>query len=144
MVYSKIDLNQGYYQIPLDKASIHLTSFVVTSGQFESVRFPFGLTNAPRSFQKTMSEIFIQMKFVKVFLDDLLIFSCSEEAHKQHVEKVLEKLALSGTTINLAKYSFFRKQVEYLRIIINKSGISPSLRGGLQLEKLKNPQTKNN
>ena len=98
-IFSRIDLHQGYYQIPLAEKSIHLTSFVVPNGQFEFLRLPFGLTNAPRSFQKTMTDMFKNMAFVKMFLDNILIFSKNTKEHINHLNIVLETLSRKGAPL---------------------------------------------
>lgn len=73
--FSQIDLNMGYYQIPVKEEEKYKTAFVLLFGQYEFQRMPFGLSNAPREFQRIMTDIFFDLKFVKVFVDDILIFS---------------------------------------------------------------------
>lgn len=88
---------------------------------------PFGLSNAPRTFQKAMQDMFKDLKFVKVYLDDLLIYSLTEEDHCQHVIVVLERLMKSEVSLNFEKSNFFCKNVVYLGHEISEEGIKPNI-----------------
>ncbi len=66
-VYSTLDLNNGYYQIPLSNSAIPKTGFVLPFGHWEFLRLPFGLTNAPKIFQKIINQAFSSFEFVKIF-----------------------------------------------------------------------------
>ena len=125
----------------MDPESVQLTSFVTPFGQFEFLRMRFGLSQAPRTFQKCMHRILGHLPFVKIFLDDILIFSTTIEDHKEHVMKTLEALKRAGATINKEKSTFFKTHVEYLGHTIDSEGITPVLRGLDALEKLKTPKT---
>ena len=141
-IFTQLDLDRGYYQIPLSLNSIPLTSFVVPDGQFEFLRLPFGLTNAPRSFQKTMADMFIRISFVKIFLDDILVFSANQETHKKHLGIVMKILEENGARLNIEKSKFYQSEVEYLGIKINKDGITPTSRGSINLTNLEAPKSK--
>ncbi|KAG0440573.1 Retrovirus-related Pol polyprotein from transposon [Dictyocoela muelleri] len=123
--YLQIDLNMGYYQIHMKEEDIHETTFVTTTSHYEFLRVPFGLSNAPRIFQRAMGYMFEGLDFVKVFLDDILIFSATTEKHEQNVEKVLEILQKNNASINFEKSNFFQKEVTYLGNIISSLGIRP-------------------
>ena len=93
-VFSKINLQNGYHQVRLAKDDIPKTSFATRYGQFEFRVLPFGLCNAPATFQRMMNNIlrpFID-KFVLVYLDDVLIYSATMEEHENHLQQVLETL----------------------------------------------------
>lgn len=75
--FSQIDLANGYYQIEMNTEDIEKTSFVILGDQFEYLRMPFGLSQAPRTFQSAMRRIFGDLKYVKIFLDDILVHSNS-------------------------------------------------------------------
>ena len=74
-VFSTLDLAMGYYQIPMDADSQKYTSFIINSEQYEFVRMPFGLKNAPMIFQVAMNRVLGHLSFTKVYLDDIIIFS---------------------------------------------------------------------
>jgi hypothetical protein len=85
----------------------------------------FGLTNAPTVFMCLMNGIFRNYldKFVIVFLDDILIYSKSEEEHEKHLIMVLQVLREHQLSVELSKCSFYQKQLHYLGHIISKEGI---------------------
>jgi hypothetical protein len=92
--FSNIDLRSGYYQIRVREGDVPKTCIRTRYGYFEFLVMPFGLTNVPSTFQALMNEVFRDYvdNFILVYLDDVLIFSLSEEEHKQHVEMVLQWL----------------------------------------------------
>ena len=72
-IFSCLDLARGYWQVPIDPASIPLTAFATASGSYEFVVMPFGLSNAPPSFQRMMDTVLSGLEGVRVYLDDLLV-----------------------------------------------------------------------
>jgi hypothetical protein len=93
-VFSKLDLRNGFYHIPLQPEQAHLTAFNTRYGSYEWRVMPFGLCNAPSSFQRLMNAILQDGvdDFVVVYLDDILIFSKTPEEHAKHLRWVLERL----------------------------------------------------
>ena len=92
-VYSTIDLYSGYWQIPMEDDSVAKTTFVCREGTFEFLVMPFGLTNAPATFQRIMDTVLTDYidRFVVVYLDDICIYSDSDEEHKRHLKLVCEQ-----------------------------------------------------
>jgi hypothetical protein len=93
-VFSKIDLRSGYHQLRIRESDIPKTAFHTRYGLYEYTVMSFGQTNAPVYFMYLMSLVFMEYldKFVVVFIDDILIFSKTEEEHEKHLRLVLEKL----------------------------------------------------
>ena len=93
-VYLKIDLRIGYHQLRVRETDILKTTFRTQYGHFEFTVMPFGLTNAPVAFMDLMHRVFQPYldQFVVVFVDDMLIYSQSEEEHEDHLRVVLQLL----------------------------------------------------
>jgi hypothetical protein len=93
-VFSKIDLRSGYHQLKIRELDIPKTAFRTRYGLYEYTVMSFGLTNAPIYFMYLMNKVFMEYldKFIVVFIDDILIFSKTEQEHEKHLRMVLEKL----------------------------------------------------
>ena len=93
-VYSKIDLRTGYHKLRVREADTPKTAFRMMYGHFEFIVMTFGLTNAPAAFMDLMYRVFQPYldRFVVVFVDDILIYSKSEEEHEDHLRIVLQTL----------------------------------------------------
>ena len=127
--FTKIDLYSGYHQIRVQESNIEKTAFVSRYGSFEYLVMPFGLCNAPATFQRIMNTILRDGldKFVLVFLDDILVYSRMREEHIQHLCSILSRLRSEKFYGRLAKCDFFRTEVEYLGFDVGSYGIKPSL-----------------
>jgi hypothetical protein len=90
-VFSNIDLRSGYHQLKIRECDIPKTAFILRYGMYEYTAMSFGLTNALAYFMYVMNKIFMEYldKFVMLFIDDILIYSRSEEEHEEHLRLVL-------------------------------------------------------
>ena len=126
-VFSTIDLFSGFYQIPMYFEDIPKTSFTTMYGNYQFRVMPFGLCNAPGTFQREMNRIFFPLigNCMFVYIDDLIIFSPTVEQHVEDLRKVFEIIKNNGLKINLDKCSFFKESVELLGHTVSVKGISP-------------------
>ena len=112
---SKLDLNKGFYQIPLVPESVPKTAFCSPWGKFAFTRMPFGLMNAPTSFQRAMDEALTgQENSSATYIDDIVVFSETWEDHLRHVRAVLEALKRTGMTANPDKCTWGAQTLTYL------------------------------
>ena len=106
--FTKIDLKTGYHQIRVKPEHVEKTAFQTKYGHFEYLVMPMGLCNAPATFMALMNEVlqgFVD-KFCLVYLDDILIFSKTENEHRQHVKLIIERLRLHKLYASPAKCYF--------------------------------------
>lgn len=101
------------------------TAFRTHNGHYEYLVMPFGLCNAPSTFQAMMNSIFrnFLQKFILVFFDDILVYSHSEEEHLHHVQIVFEILRTNGLFVKRKKCEYGKGEVEYLGHIISGDGV---------------------
>lgn len=124
--FSTLDLASGYNQVPVSEQDRPKTAFCTPFGLFEWNRMPFGLCNAPSTFQRLMQRLFgeQQGQSLLLYLDDIVIFSSSVAQHLQRLELVLSKLQREGLKAKLGKCDFFRSEVSYLGHVISAEGVS--------------------
>lgn len=126
--FSTLDLAQGFHQIEMSPESIEKTAFSVNNGHYEYVRMPFGLKNAPSTFQRVMDNILREYlyKFCFVYMDDIVIFSRSLQEHLHHIKLIFKKIEYYNLKVQLDKSEFLRKEVAFLGHIITPEGIKPN------------------
>ena len=127
-VFTKLDLASGYHQIAMEETSVQKTAFRTNFGHFEFLVMPFGLCNAPGTFQRLMNKVFADQlgKFIAVYLDDILIFSRNMEEHWEHLRWALSRLREAKLYGRLHKCEFLKDQVEYLGFEVGPRGIQAS------------------
>jgi hypothetical protein len=125
--FSIIDLKSGYHQFPLSENAKRYAACITPEGIFKYDCMTFGFKNAPAFFQRFMNNTFSDYmgKFVRIYIDDIVIFSNSFEEHLKHVESVLERLAKCNIKANREKCHFFLKEMRVLGKIISEDGIKP-------------------
>eukprot|EP00055_Hartaetosiga_balthica_P017772 m.122942 g.122942 ORF g.122942 m.122942 type:complete len:966 (+) comp9398_c1_seq1:1052-3949(+) len=118
--FSKLDLRSGYHQLRVAEGDVEKTAFTTRYGAYEWLVLPFGLCNAPASFQRLMNDGLREFldKFVIVYLDDILIYSPSFEEHQEHVRLVLDRLREMELYCKPSKCDFGLTSVEFVGHIV--------------------------
>ena len=126
--FSTIDLASGYHQIAMKEDDIPKTAFRTHRGHFEFVVMPFGVSNAPATFQRLMNKVFAKEldAFILVYLDDILVFSRTKEEHLEHIRTALGRLRDAKIYARLHKCEFYKDKVEYLGFDVSARGVQPS------------------
>lgn len=124
--FSTIDLASGYNQVLVSEKDRPKTAFCTPFGLFEFNRMPFGLCNAPSTFQRLMQRMFCdqQGQSLLLYLDDIVVYSSSVEQHLQRLEMVLGRLQKEGLKAKLEKCAFFQQEVGYLGHVISSQGVA--------------------
>ncbi|MBW0507164.1 hypothetical protein O181_046879 [Austropuccinia psidii MF-1] len=135
-IFSKIDLHGAYTLMRIKKGDEHLTAFRTKYGRYEYLVMPFGLNNAPASFQNLVNDIFADFfdVFVVGYLDDIMVSSSSWEEHVKHVTSFLQRLRENNLFAKVSKCVFYAYSVEYLGYVVSSEGLkmdSPNVQQSL-------------
>jgi hypothetical protein len=125
--FSTIDLTSGYWQIEMDKESAEKTAFSSSRGLFEFTVMPFGLCNSPATFQRAMEFCLAGLQFEQclIYLDDIIVFSSTFQAHLDRLANVFERFSANGIKLKPSKCTFGAQSVKYLGHIVSRDGIMP-------------------
>ena len=117
----------GFYQIPLDPDSRKFTAFSTKNGHYQFTRLPFGLNTSPNSFQRMMniSMAGLTPELAFIYIDDIIVISCSLEHHLSNLKQVFERLRHYNLKVNAQKCKFFNTEVTYLGHKITDRGLLP-------------------
>lgn len=126
--FTTLDSAQGFRQIEMHQNSVEKTAFSVHNDYYEYTRMPFGLKNAPSTFQRVMDNVLREYlrRFCFVYKDDVVIFSRSLQEHLIHIRKIFDKLKYYNLKVQLDKSKFLRKQVSFLGHIITPESSKPN------------------
>ena len=124
-LFTKLYLHFGYHQIRMKEEYIPKTNFRTHEGHYEFLVMPFGLCNAPSTFQSLMNHVFrpFLRHFFLVLFDDILIYSKTWTTHIAHVDRVLHILSQHQLFLKQSKCDFRASKVEYLGHLVGKAGI---------------------
>ena len=125
--YTVLDLASGFHQIKMDPQDAHKTAFSTPFGHYEFVRMPFGLKNAPSSFQRLMDTLLkgLQGVILFVYLDDIVIYSNSLQEHERKIKLLFERLRSANLKLQIDKCEFLKRRVNYLGHMLSEDGLSP-------------------
>ncbi|GES79037.1 enzymatic polyprotein, putative [Rhizophagus clarus] len=141
--FTSLDLAAGFHQVEIAEEDKEKTAFICLKGLYEYNVMPFGLKNAPGTFQRLMDEILSEYigEFVVVYIDDIMIYSKSFEEHIEHLEKVLRKLKEKNIILKLKKCKFGERNIEFLGHIVGRDGLKPEEK---KIEKIRNMERPRN
>ncbi|GJV71536.1 putative reverse transcriptase domain-containing protein [Tanacetum coccineum] len=137
--FSKIDLRSGYHQLRVHEDDIPKTVFRTYYGHFEFTVMPFGLTNAPAVFMDLMNRVCRPYldNFMIVLIDDILIYSKTQEEHVEHLRLVLELLRKEKLYAKFSKCEFWLREMQFLGHVINSDGIHKNWKAPRTLSKVR-------
>ena len=124
-VFSKIDMIKGYHQIPVADHDVKKTGVITPFGLFVFPKTPFGLKNAGQDFQRLMDEIFGDLPYAFVYIDDILVASTSHEEHLQHLDNIFKIMHENDLVINKKKCVLGVPALDFLGYHVDKDGIAP-------------------
>jgi transposase InsO family protein len=124
-IFSKVDLVNAFYHLPVHEEDIQKTAVITPFGLFEFLKMPFGLRNAAQTFQRFIDEITRDLPFTFPYLDDILVASTDESQHLEHLKTLFQNLEKYGVIINTSKCLFGQSEIEFLGYKVSASGIEP-------------------
>jgi hypothetical protein len=124
--FSSLDLAAGYWQMDIAEADKPKTAFATHNGLFQFRRMPFGLCNAPGTFERVMEVVMrgLQWKTCLVYLDDIVVFAPTFEQHLLRLEEVLDRLITAGLKVKPSKCQLARRAVTFLGHVVSENGVS--------------------
>ena len=121
--FTTCDLSKGFWQMLIHPDSRPKTAFSTPDGHYEFIKLVMGLKNAPMDFTKLMEEIFADLPFILIFIDDLTIHSKTLELHFKHVRTVMIRLRDVDLKINPAKCQWIRLEIKLLGFVVSGTGV---------------------
>ncbi|KAI1007248.1 hypothetical protein K3495_g973 [Podosphaera aphanis] len=124
-IFTKVDIVSAFNRISIAEGHEWLTAFITRFDLYEQLVTPFELSGAPATFRRCINDILYDVldKYATAYLDDVLIFSNSEEEHVEHVREVLKRLRTAGLQIDINNCEFHTKKMKYLGLIITPGGV---------------------
>ena len=123
--FSCLDLNSGYWQVEVEEQDRQKTAFASRQGLFEFKVMPFGLCNAPATFERLMETVLtgLNWKICLIYLDDIIVIGKTFEEMIKNLDQVLDKLYQAGLKLKSRKCQLFSREVEFLGHVISQEGI---------------------
>ena len=118
-MFSKLDVNSGFWQVPLAEKSRLFTTFITPFGRYYYNKLPFGILSAPEHFQQTMHSLLEGLPGVLCAMDDILIFGTTRQEHNSGLQAMLKLLCSAGITLNSKKCEFCKTSLMFLGHVID-------------------------
>ena len=142
--FSTMDLKSGFWQVKMSEESRQYTAFTMGSmGVYEFLRMPYGLCNAPATFQHLMQNCLreLNLQFTLIYLDNVIIYSRMQEDYLTHLQAVLDRFTHHGLKLKLSKCHFFKENIPYLGHKISAKGMLPGQEGIQKITNMGPPTT---
>ena len=139
---SKLDLLKGYWQVPLTVRAQKLSAFVTPTGLYQYKVMPFGMKNAPATFQRLIQQLTGDLVGCEGYIDDVIIYSSSWEHHVDLLHQLFSTLSQANLTVNVAKSEFGHCQVTFLGHVVGQGQISPVMAKVEAVSRFPEPQNK--
>jgi len=124
-IFSTADALWGFWQVPMQEDAVEKTAMTTPFGAYEWLVMPMGLSNSPSCWQRMMQSYLGHLSFVRVFVDDIMIFSRSPEEHLDHLRQVLEACRQNQVKLKESKLRCFKRSVRFLGHVIDRAGCRP-------------------
>ena len=123
--YGCMDLNSGFWQLEMKESDKEKTAFATSQGLYQFIVMPFGLANAPNSFQRLMESVLrgLQWEECLLYLDDIIVPASTVQESIERLELVFQRLLDAGLKLKPSKCIFFQKKVKFLGHIVSENGI---------------------
>ena len=124
-LFTTLDLASGYWQVQMAEEDKPKTAFSTKYGLYQFNVMPFGLCNAPGTFERLMETVLRGMQWERavLYLDDIIIFSRDVQEHMERLKEIFQRLKTANLTLKPTKCKFFQKQVEFLGHVVDEEGI---------------------
>ena len=125
--FMTLDLKSGYWQVEVAGEHREKTAFCTQEGLFEFNVMPFGLCNAPATFQRLMNSVLAGLQWTSclVYIDDIIVVGRNFDDHLSNLHQVLERLKQANLKVQRRKHQFLQQRVVFLGHVISPNGISP-------------------
>lgn len=124
-IFSKLDIKDAYYVVPLAPDSRKKTAFTFNGRQYEFTRMPMGLMTASQTFVRLVQKVIEPLTNTVGYFDDLLVASSSAEEHRKDLKDIFQRLQKAGLTLNTAKCSWAKPKISFLGFVISGNSVVP-------------------
>ena len=142
--FSCMDLKSGFWQVKMSEKAHQYTTFTMGSmGVYKFLHMPYGLCNAPAMFQRLMQNCLgeLNLTYALIYLDDVIVYSCTEEEHLTLLRAMFEKFRESGLKLKPSKCNFFHMEINYLGHTVSAKGMEPGMDAVKAIAEMALPRT---
>ena len=140
-MFTKLDANSGFWQVPLAEKSRLFTTFITPFGRYCYNKLPFGISSAPEHFQRRMHSLLEGLQGVLCVMDDILIFGTTTQEHNSRLQGVLKRLSSAGITLNSRKCEFCKTSLTFLGHVIDQRGITADPNKTAAIQQMETPKS---